>query len=136
MREWVLENGAALRSEAIILKTGLASSTSPLPRTIEGLMESFATAGLGLELKGRVQDLSPLSHRLNFDVSVFAPCAIAWHTDRGSVALRVTYDEAKSMRVAAHVLKIAWWIGDEHHDGWWHCYPKFPRDWIKGIGRH
>jgi len=32
-------------------------------------------------------------------------------------------------------VNIVWWIGTEHHDGWWHCYPKFPCDWIKGIGR-
>lgn len=109
--------------------------TSPLPRTIERLMESFATAGLGLELKGRIKDPFSLPQCSSLETAVFAPCAATWYTQRGVVALRVTYDEAKSMRVRAHVLKIAWWIGDEHHDGWWHCYPKFPRDWIKGIGR-
>jgi hypothetical protein len=133
MREWVLENCAVLRSE--VPTTELASSASPLPRKIQELMESFATAGLGLELKGRIKDLSSLPHHLNLDAAVFAPCAAAWYTQRGVATLSVTYDEAKSMRVKAHVLKIAWWIGDEHHDGWWHCYPKFPRDWIKGFGR-
>ena len=49
--------------------------------------------------------------------------------------MRARYDEEQSLHVKAHVVKIAWWIGEEHHDGWWHCYPKFPRDWIKGIGR-
>ena len=72
------ERCTAARSEATI-HMGIRAFRSPAPRTMEGLMESFATAGVGLELKGR--------------------------------------------------------IGAEYHDGWWHCYPKFPRDWIKGIGR-
>jgi hypothetical protein len=102
---------------------------------IEGLMESFATAGLGLEIRGRIEDLSSPPHRSRcLDASGSGPCA-AWHTDRGVVTMRARYDEEQSLHVKAHVVKIAWWIGEEHHDGWWHCYPKFPRDWIKGIGR-
>jgi len=105
--------------------------------TIEGLMESFATAALGLELTGRIRDLNQLPHRLScFEGSDQRPSAwVAWHTDRGVASFRAIYDEAQSLHVRAHVVKIAWWIGTEHHDGWWHCYPKFPRDWIKGIGR-
>ena len=136
MQEWVLEKYAALRSEATLVATGLPAFRAPLPQTIEGLMESFATAALGLELKGRLHDWHSVLHRSSsFDASVFVPCAASWDTTRGIMTLRVVYDEAKSLRVQAHVLKVAWWLGAEHHDGWWHCYPKFPRDWIKGIGR-
>ena len=68
------------------------------------------------------------------DASVLGPTAwAAWHTDHGEVTVRAIYDDAQSLRVKAHVVKIAWWIEDKHHDGWWHCYPKFPRDWIKGV---
>jgi hypothetical protein len=104
---------------------------------IGGLLESFATAALGLELKGSVRDLSiylrgwSVSNACNQHPTVLG----AWHTDRGGVTLSAVYDEAQSRRLNAHVMKIAWWIGAEHHDGWWHCYPRFPRDWIKGIGR-
>jgi hypothetical protein len=104
---------------------------------IENILESFATAALGLELKDRIRDLSSLPHSLNVsDTSDRSPTAwAAWHTDRGVVTLRALYDEVQSQRVRAHVVRIAWWIGTEHHDGWWHSYAKFPRDWIKGIGR-
>lgn len=104
---------------------------------IEGLLESFATAALGLELKESIRDLSSSPHRTSLtEASGLGPTAwAAWHTDRGVATLRAVYDEAQSQRVRAHVVKIAWWIGKEHHEGWWHCHPKFPRDWIKGIGR-
>jgi hypothetical protein len=104
---------------------------------LERLLESFATAALGLELKGRIEDLSsfPQSLGLSDASGRDAVAHAAWHTDRGVAALRAVCDEAQSLRAMAHVIKIVWWIGVEHHDGWWHCYPKFPRDWIKGIGR-
>ena len=104
---------------------------------LEALLESFASTALGYELKGSIRDLSSLQHRPGCaDVVERGPTAwAAWHTGSGVLTLRATYDEAQSSRVKAHVMKIAWWIGAEHHDGWWHCYPKFPRDWIKGIGR-
>lgn len=104
---------------------------------IEGLLESFATAALGLKLEGAIRDLSAFPCRLSgAEASAFGPVAYAaWHTDRGVVTLRAVYDEVQSLRVRAHVVRIVWWIGEEHHAGWWHCYPKFPRDWIKGIGR-
>lgn len=104
---------------------------------IEGLLESFATAALGLGLIAPVRDLSSLPHRsCSSDPFDRGPTAwAAWHTDRGVATFSAVYDESQSQRVRAHVVKIAWWIGTVHHDGWWHCYPKFPRDWIKGIGR-
>jgi hypothetical protein len=72
---------------------------------------------------------------INLDASDQGPTAwVAWHTDRGIATLRAVYDEARSLRVRAHVVKIAWRIGTEHQDSWWHCYPQFPRDWIKGFG--
>jgi hypothetical protein len=104
---------------------------------IEGLLESFATAALALELTGRIGDLNQLPHRLSrLEDSNLGPSACAaWHTDRGVASFRAVYDKAQSLHVGAHVMKIAWWVGSEHHDGWWHCYPKFARDWVKGIGR-
>jgi hypothetical protein len=104
---------------------------------LEELLESFATAGLGLELKGRMKDLSALPPQSSCcgDSDAHLCARVAWHTERGIATLRAVYDEAQSLKVRAQVVKIAWWIGTEHHEGWWHRYPKFPRDWIKGIGR-
>ena len=104
---------------------------------IEGLLESFATAALGLELIDRIRDAKSLPHGLGCsDASDRAPTAwAAWDTDRGVATFCAVYDEAQSLRVKAHVVKIGWWIGTVHDEGWWHCYPKFPRDWIKGVGR-
>jgi hypothetical protein len=104
---------------------------------LEELLESFATAALGLELKSRIEDLSVLPHHSSCCcVSATGPWArAAWNTERGVAIVRTVYDEVQSQRVRADVVKIAWWIGAVHHEGWWHCYPKFSRDWIKGIGR-
>lgn len=104
---------------------------------IEGLLESFAVSALGLEISDRIRDLSSLKHRSCCpDPSDRGPIAfVAWHTDRGVAAFRAMYDEARSERVKAQVVEIEWWMESEHQRGWWHCYPKFPRDWIKGIGR-
>jgi hypothetical protein len=105
------------------------------PTTRQWTWEGFATSALGLQLKDRIEDLSSFEHSLCLSAASGrdpVACA-AWHTDRG--VGRAVYDEAQSLRVKAHVMKIGWWIGVEHPDGWWHCYPKFPRDWIKGIGR-
>ena len=104
---------------------------------IEGLLESFAAAALGLEVFDRIRDVNLLARRSSGSkVSGSGPIArAAWHTDRGVASFSATYDEAQSQRVGAQVLEIEWWIGTEHHRGWWHVYPKFPCDWIKGIGR-
>lgn len=104
---------------------------------LEELLESFATAALGLELKGRLKDFSALPpHSSRCGIADSQPCRrVAWHSERGIATLRAVYDEVQSLKVRAQVVEIAWWIGTEHHEGWWHRYPKFPGDWIKGIGR-
>jgi hypothetical protein len=104
---------------------------------IEGQLESFAAAALGLKLTSRILDLRLLPHCLPcLEASDRRPTAwAAWHTDRGVATLRAVYDEVQSMRVRANVMKIAWCVGADHHDGWWHYYSCFPREWIKGIGR-
>jgi hypothetical protein len=105
---------------------------------IEQLLEGFATSALGVDLGARIADahLLPKSHqRMRTDVQ--RPSAwCAWHKGSGPLTLSGRYDELQSSLVKAHVLLLEWWIGDgEHHEGWWHCYRKFPRDWIKGPGR-
>ena len=105
---------------------------------MERLLESFASSALGLSLGPRITDAQclPKSHqRVRTDVER-PPAWCAWQTASGVLTLWGRYDEVQSSLVKAHVLLLEWWIGEGvHHEGWWHCYPKFPRDWIKGPGR-
>ena len=106
---------------------------------LKAFVESFATHALGLRLGDPISDMRQLPHHLEVvrdresreDGSV----GCAWHTDRGTFVAVVRYEEARSALVKAHVLHFEWSIGEEHHDSWYHVYPKFPRDWIKGPGR-
>ena len=105
---------------------------------IERLLASFATWALGIDLGERITDVLrlPASHQRVSTEEDRPSGWCAWHTARGPLTLSGRYDEVQSSLVKAHVLMLEWWIGaDEHHKGWWHCYPKFPRDWTKGAGR-
>jgi hypothetical protein len=107
---------------------------------IEKLLEYFASDALGLVLGARIQDASDLMARhrgLLTNPESKLRVWIAWHTDRGPVSACATYDDEQALRVSAHVLRISWWIAPcDHHEGWWHCYPKRPREWIKGPGTY
>src|ERR1700730_2415269 len=102
------------------------------------LLESFVSSALGLTIGPRVQNHSDLAaeygisaQKANSDPRV---CA-AWETDRGPIYVCAKYDADQSARQNAHVLLIEWWLPrHEHHEGWWHCYPNRPREWIKGRG--
>lgn len=103
---------------------------------LAGLLENFAT-NLGLQLQVRIKDPTslPSDHRRMIEQPEQGLTTWAvWHTDRGIATLRVEYHAEHSARLKANVLLFKWWIGTEHHEGWWHCYPKFPHDWIKGTG--
>jgi hypothetical protein len=106
---------------------------------IEELMEHFVLGALGLDIASRIWQLSelPAHHRdalnkLQGNDRIWA----AWSTNRGPVSVVAEYDHAQAQRVRAHVLLIGWWMEPgEHHENWWHCYPKRPREWICGPGR-
>jgi hypothetical protein len=106
--------------------------------TIQELLECFVSAAVGLTLEARIRDAGdlPEGHRgcltsPNHNPRVWA----AWHTNVGLVSLCASYDYGQALRMGAHVLCIEWWIASgEHCEGWWHCYPKRPREWIKGAG--
>jgi hypothetical protein len=103
---------------------------------LASLIENFAT-NLGLQLQARIKDPTalPVSHRRMIEQAEQGLTTwAAWHTDRGIATLRVEYQAGQSARVGANVLLFKWWIGTEHHESCWHCYPKFPHDWIKGFG--
>jgi len=105
---------------------------------IEYFLESFVSAALGLSLEARIQDARklPAGHRGCLTDSQNKPAVwLAWKTNQGPVSVCAEYENDQSRRMRAHVLWLAWWIAArEHHEGWWHCYPKRPREWIKGPG--
>lgn len=110
-----------------------------LSRTaIEQLLEYFASDALGLMLQARIPDASDLRARHRgflTDPESKLRVWVAWHTDRGPVSMCAAYDHEQALRMSAHVLRLAWWFApQDHHEGWWHCYPKRPREWIKGLG--
>jgi hypothetical protein len=105
---------------------------------MDELLESFLTAGLGLTLVSRIQEVTQLPEiqfrPTNPSQESMRVCA-AWLTDRGRVTICATYHAEHSQRVKGRVLWLEWWIPPhEHHEGWWRCEPKWPRDWIKGTG--
>jgi hypothetical protein len=106
---------------------------------IQALIQSFATHALGLTLGSPIIDTrelpSPCQRALVREAQDDRLVWSAWKTDRGAVAVLARDDELRSALVKAHVLRFEWWIGEEHHDGWYYSYPKFPGDWTAGSGR-
>jgi len=108
------------------------------PTTVEDFLEHFLLGALGLSLQARIHDLDsvPASHRSGLVDSQGVPRQwAAWQTDKGPVSGSAIYDHEQSQRIRAHVLFIEWWmVPYQHHQGWWHCDPKHPREWTKGRG--
>jgi len=106
---------------------------------IQALIQSFATHALGLTLGSPIVDTRELpascQRALACEPQDDRPVWCAWTTDQGAIAVLARHDELQSARVRAHVLRFEWWIGDEHHDGWYYTYPKLPGDWTAGSGR-
>lgn len=106
--------------------------------TIRGLLDSFVSAAVGLTLEVCIIDAGDLpdAHRGCLTSTVNNPRVwAAWYTNIGPVSACACYDYGQSLRVGAHVLCIEWWLAaGERYEGWWHCYPKRPREWIKGAG--
>jgi hypothetical protein len=105
---------------------------------MEELLESFVTAGLGLNLESRIHEMNQLPEVLLRPTKAppeSARACAAWHTTQGRVIICATYLVEQSQRMKAHVLWLEWWIPPRiHHEGWWRVEPKWPRDWVKGTG--
>ena len=106
---------------------------------IQALIQSFATDALGLTLGNPIietRDLpAPCQRALEREPQDDPSVWCAWKIDHGSIAVLARYEPLRSALVKAHVLRFEWWIGEEHHDGWYYTYPKFPSDWTAGSGR-
>lgn len=105
---------------------------------VEQLLAHFLIGALGLTLQSAIRDVSAMpARRLAQAPSAQSdpPVWAAWNTDRGVVRICGAYDGAQSRRLSAHVLFIGWWIAPgTHHEGWWRCCGKRPREWTKGYG--
>jgi hypothetical protein len=105
---------------------------------IEGLLTSFLSAALGLELHVSIDKLErlPEAHRERLQALETEPIIwVAWESNRGVVIATGNYDADQSRRVGAHVLMIQWWIPpDTHHAGWWRANPKRLTEWTAGVG--
>ena len=105
---------------------------------MEELLESFVSAGLGLNLESRIQEVNQLPEvqlRPMKDSPDTARVCTAWYTSQGRVIICATYNAEHSRRMKAHVLWLEWWIPPLiHREGWWRVEPKWPRNWIKGCG--
>jgi hypothetical protein len=129
-------------SDALKLTSGDLSVARELGLEIAAIQEltrSFAADALGLTLGSPIVDDREFPARCQQarerDPTDDRPVWCAWKTDRGAIAVLARYDEVQSARVRAHVLRFAWWIGEEHHDSWYYAYPKFPGEWTAGSGR-
>jgi hypothetical protein len=104
----------------------------------EELLESFVTAALGLAGESRIRDVNQLQEVLGpraKNAPDSARACSAWHTANGRLTACGTYHHDLSQRTKFQVLWLEWWIPpNQHHEGWWRCEPKWPRDWIKGLG--
>jgi hypothetical protein len=106
---------------------------------MEELLESFATAALGLEPGARISDGTELPEHKPQPTycapEVVRICAV-WGANPGRVTICATYHHDHSRRVKGHVLWFEWRTHpDVYHEGWWRVEPRWPRDWIKGHGR-
>jgi hypothetical protein len=105
---------------------------------MEELLRSFLADAVGLTLEAQIdaaRDLPPTHRACTADSTGQPRVWAAWQSNRGMVSAAVLCHREQSHRLGAHVLFISWWIGpQEHHEGWWHCYPKRPHEWIKGAG--
>jgi hypothetical protein len=100
------------------------------------LLKYFVSDALGLTIEARIEnacDLPPGCLRMPLDPQIKPRLRVGWRTDQGPIGVCAEYDHELKLRKGVHVLLIEWWIATrEHHEGWWHCYPNRPREWIKG----
>jgi hypothetical protein len=129
------ERGTPLAFERSYTHSRRCDNLEVLAVLMEELLESFVAAGLGLTLVSRIREASQLPEvqvRPTKDPPDIARVCAAWHTDLGRVIICATYHPEHSRRVKSHVLWLEWWTPSQvHHQGWWHCEPKWPRDWVK-----
>ena len=107
------------------------------PMSLERLLEHFLIGALGLTLGTAIREPIAMPRPNHAAPSAHSkpPGWAAWKTDRGVVKICGAYDELQSQRLDAHVLYLEWWpAAGVHHEGWWRCDRRRPREWTKGYG--
>lgn len=113
---------------------------------VEDLLAHFLVGAVGLTLGAVDREACHEIQRRRDRELARAPCHnssedieppvwAGWKTNAVFVAARGSYDREQSKRVGEHVLYIEWWIAPAiHHEGWWRCNPRRPREWTRGRG--
>jgi hypothetical protein len=103
--------------------------------SIEELLGHFLVGGLGLTLYSPTRISGSVRFSPAFRTLRTAPACACWQTDLGLVVICGACDEEQSRRAKAWALYLEWTIGPAtHHEGWWRCDAKRPREWTKGRG--
>lgn len=107
---------------------------------VEQLLAHFLIGVLGLTLQSEIrggrrdQPMRSQGERAPTNGADMPVCA-DWQTDQGIVSIAGTYDHSQSQRTYAHVLLLSWWIPPHtHHEAWWRCDIRRPREWTRGRG--
>jgi len=107
-------------------------------KIVEGLLTSFMSAALGLDMHERIEQLErlPTWYRERLEVILRENLTwVAWVTSLGVIAATGRYDHERSRQISAHVVLIEWWIPpDTHHVSWWRADPDRPHEWTAGRG--
>jgi hypothetical protein len=107
------------------------------PMSLEQLLEHFLIGALGLTLGAAIRETiaMPRPHRTAPSARSAPAAWVAWKTDRGVVKICGAYDDVQSQGLDAHVVYLEWWpAAGVHHEGWWRCDRRRPREWTKGYG--
>ena len=105
--------------------------------SLEQLLEHFLIGALGLALGAAIREPIAMPGPNSAGSSAHSkPLAwAAWKTDWGVVKICGAYDDLQSQRLGAHVVYLEWWpAAGGHHEGWWRCDRRRPREWTKGHG--
>jgi hypothetical protein len=110
----------------------------PSRSSIKDLLDGFLNGTQRVAKATRIADLRELPLWARARINGAEANHQVWTaltTERGWMIAWGTYDQERSYRVHAHVLFIEWCLPpEEHHSGWWRCYPMSPQEWISGHG--
>ena len=105
------------------------------PMSLEQLLGDFLVGALGLTLGAAIRDPMAKPNHTAPSAHGKQPAWAAWKTDQGVVKICGAYDDRQSQRLDAHVVYLEWWpAAGGHHEGWWRCDRRRPREWTKGHG--
>ena len=105
---------------------------------VKDLLDCFLKGTQGVDRTDRIRDLRELPLWCRARINGAEAHHQVWTaimTERDWMIAWGHYDLERSRRLNAHVLYVEWCLPpEEHHSGWWRCYPNRPHEWISGHG--